>query len=71
MRVPAPRHPAPNFTAIAASDETFQSATLRGLFCSTSDMPACTAEACRFRDSHASILERRAVVPGGKMYRLY
>jgi thioredoxin-dependent peroxiredoxin len=66
---PAVSAPAPDFTAVTGDGRTITLSTLRGqpvvvYFYPRDDTPGCTREACGFRDLHAELLRRRAVVFG-------
>lgn len=60
---------APDFEAVTDSGETLRLSDLRGkrvvlYFYPKDDTPGCTTQACGFRDSHAVIEEKNAVVLG-------
>lgn len=62
--------PAPDFEQISSDGQTIRLADFRGrsevvlFFYPKDDTPACTAEACSFRDAHAAFLDAGAVVIG-------
>jgi thioredoxin-dependent peroxiredoxin len=62
--------PAPDFSLDSADGQTVRLGDYRGksevvlFFYPKDDSPACTAEACSFRDSHEAFLEAGAVVIG-------
>ncbi|WP_435010887.1 peroxiredoxin [Tundrisphaera lichenicola] len=62
--------PAPDFTMTSAQGEVIHLAAYRGksevvlFFYPKDDSPACTAEACSFRDSYEDFLDAGAVVIG-------
>ena len=61
--------PAPDFTAVTDSGATLRLSDLRGkrvviFFYPKDDTPACTTQACSFRDQYPVLEEKNAVVLG-------
>ncbi len=62
--------PAPDFEQTSSDGQTIRLADFRGrsevvlFFYPKDDSPACTVEACSFRDAHAAFLDAGAVVLG-------